>query len=337
MLVTPTLTLYFEKRLGEGEDAEPLALAQDGLVCLAVFDGVGGADSWMYTTDSGTHSGAWHASRAARLAVEQWFRQTSGLYSDPPYESPALRDYVATGLAAVHATRPPSGVQLKGTLLRPVPTTFAGAILHPESGTADFLWAGDSRGYVLDARRGLTQVTKDDIKSGGDALENLRSDSPMSNFCSADGSFVIHRFSLTVSDPSIVLVATDGCFGYVDSPIVFEALLVETLLAATSLDDWQRRLLGAIESITSDDATMAIALIGWSSWRAVVRDFGDWRSSPSSDVARRLRGLQEAISKLEGDLAAERARYSSLVDTSWSDYRESYEQLIRWWASNTDG
>ena len=35
------------------------------------------------------------------------------------------------------------------------------------------IWAGDSRGYVLQTESGLCQLTQDDIKSKGDALENL--------------------------------------------------------------------------------------------------------------------------------------------------------------------
>lgn len=77
---------------------------------------------------------------------------------------------------------------------------------------ADFIWAGDSRGYVL-SDMGLAQVTKDDIDDSVDALDNISNDGVLTNVVSADGNYILHSKQIKIKDKIIIFNATDGCFG----------------------------------------------------------------------------------------------------------------------------
>ena len=75
---------------------------------------------------------------------------------------------------------------LKGNLMKEFPSTLSLVLIAPWKSNAlvtEFIWAGDSRGYILDSS-GLHQVTVDDI-ANTDALENLSEDAPMKNVISA--------------------------------------------------------------------------------------------------------------------------------------------------------
>jgi len=110
------------------------------------------------------------------------------------------------------------------------------ALQRRDSGSSTFdahvFWAGDSRAYLLDPRAGAQQLTTDDIKSGADAMRNLTDDSVMSNCISASADFHINHRAVELEAPFVVLCATDGCYGYLPSPMHFEQLLLSTMAAA---------------------------------------------------------------------------------------------------------
>ena len=83
---------------------------------------------------------------------------------------------------------------LKGNLMKEFPSTLSLVLIAPWKSNAlvtEFIWAGDSRGYILDSS-GLHQVTVDDI-ANTDALENLSEDAPMKNVISASHPYVLNR------------------------------------------------------------------------------------------------------------------------------------------------
>ena len=47
---------------------------------------------------------------------------------------------------------------------------------------------------------------------------------------------------IRIEHPCIIMAATDGCFGYLKSPMEFEKLLLDTLLAGESIVQWQNAL-----------------------------------------------------------------------------------------------
>ncbi|HEY6793234.1 MAG TPA: hypothetical protein VI248_00970, partial [Kineosporiaceae bacterium] len=229
--VGPTLKVRFNlaKIEGQGEDAEPILRDGRELALVGVLDGMGGAGGTVYETPDGPRTGAYLASRLARDAVEE--RMLHILDPEWNLDGPVaardlqrtVRSVLADALSELHA--PPSG--LRSRLLRALPTTMALIALQRRERGGDqwachVLWAGDSRAYVVTPDDGACQLTVDDLRDRGDAMANLRGDSLVSNAMSADTDFVVHHGMVELTAPFLVLAATDGCFGYLPSPMHFE-------------------------------------------------------------------------------------------------------------------
>ena len=76
------------------------------------------------------------------------------------------------------------------------------------------------------------QLSTDDLRDPNDALANLRRDSVVSNAMSADTEFHVSYRRVELRAPFLVVCATDGCFGYLRTPMHFEHLV---------LSSWWRR------------------------------------------------------------------------------------------------
>jgi hypothetical protein len=324
--------LWFEQQQDEGEDAEPLCL-DDGpdAGLIAVFDGLGGAGGETFSTDDGPRSGAWLGARRARAVLERiWSaadRSTRGAEL-----AGKLRDELADDLAKAAAGLQPTRKRLRSTLLRTLPTTLAavGFSWDAERGTGrcDIWWAGDSRAYLLDPRRGLRQVSRDDLKSGGDALANLLQDSPLSNFVCAEGGFEINHVAVAVTGPHVVLVATDGCFGYVPTPAAFEDLVLQALAASRTPAEWGRRMEVAVRRVTGDDASLAAVALGSDDLAALKRSFRSRRELVGARFVTPLAACEAEVESLRTRLARAEAARNALRNELWLEYREQYEALL---------
>lgn len=204
----------------------------------------------MYEIDGESHTGAYLASRLACQTLTDFFSEYSELPGGDAAASELackLRGALATAfnrrLTDLDAVESP----LKGSLIRRLPTTMAAVLFDvapspPELVRYTVLWAGDTRAYVLDPALGVQQLSIDDIKTDGDALENLVADSPLSNCVCACSSFVVNANNGLQPLPAVFLVATDGCFNYFLSPAHFEFALLDTLVSSQDDEDWSRRL-----------------------------------------------------------------------------------------------
>src|SRR4029453_11513263 len=99
------------------------------------------------------------------------------------------------------------------------------------------LWAGDSRAYVFEPA-GARQLTADDLREPGDAMANLHQDSVVSNAMSADSDFHVNYRRIELRAPFLVAGATDGCFGYISTPMHFEHLILSKLQGARTTSAW---------------------------------------------------------------------------------------------------
>ena len=249
---TPTAgpTVSFGFNLGKipdaGEDADPILRDGPDLALLAVFDGMGGAGGTVYETPDGPRSGAYLASRIARDVVEE--RMLNLLVPDWNLNGAAaaedlrrsVQEALQDRLAELHA--PKSG--LRSRLLRALPTTMAVlALQRTQRGGSTWLchvfWAGDSRAYVFEPD-GARQLSTDDLRDPSDAMANLRRDSVVSNALSADTEFQVNYRRVELSAPFLLVCATDGCFGYVPSPMHFERLVLSGLQGARTMEGWSR-------------------------------------------------------------------------------------------------
>ena len=90
----------------------------------------------------------------------------------------------------------------------------------------------------------------------------FRSEPPI-NYVNAEGNFYINQNKIKLTGKNILIVATDGCFGYFPSPIHFEYSLLKSLSESTSIEAWQKMISQDIKNVTKDDATMSLIAFGW--------------------------------------------------------------------------
>jgi serine/threonine protein phosphatase PrpC len=334
--VGPSLSFTFNlgKIPGQGEDSDPILRHGRELGLVGVFDGMGGAGGTVYETPDGPRTGAYLASRIARDVVEERMLQLL----DPEWnlDGPAVaqdlqssvREALAAHLAELKA--PPSG--LRSRLLRALPTTMALVALQrlqPDGDrwTAHLFWAGDSRAYCLLPTAGVQQLTVDDIRDHGDAMANLREDSVVSNAMSADTDFVVHHRSVELTAPFLVVAATDGCFGYVPSPMHFEHLLLTALRDASSTDGWSTSVQSVVSAVTGDDAAMAVLGIG-----ADFTGFQGLLADRTTEVQQRfiapLDAAEERVRELQQQLDQARGQASAQQADLWASYKGGYEGLL---------
>lgn len=361
--VEPTPWLYgmvvdheHHEPAGAGEDAPPIwtfpqsANGLNGLI--GVFDGLGGAGGeTVRSADGSERTGAWLASRQARNIVLDVYRQLIGrvrapqpagrsgdLYGQqvelpefrPPFDFAdelrrALQDGLIRYAAEIHAGG--SG-RLKSKLIKTLPTTMAICVCDLSSQEYKAIWAGDSRVYCLQPDAGLQQVTTDDLKTNADAMQNLTQDAIMSNCLSASADFVLQERRFPLPPNCMLIAATDGCFGYVKTPLHFEYMLLSTMRDAQSFPDWKERLEAAIIQVTSDDSTLSAVAIGWPDFAACRERFAErfqW-------CARRVQSLDAkrgTVGSLEKELAQAREELTTLTQDLWEEYRRTYEAPAR--------
>jgi serine/threonine protein phosphatase PrpC len=337
---------------GAGEDAPPIAYDYDNSIrgLIGVFDGLGGAGGETVEFDGGpARTNAWLASRRAAGIVLEVYRQLAGQM--PTAESApssgdscgqeielpenrlpadftevlqrALQQRLARYAADIGAGG--SGL-LKSKLIKTLPTTMAICTFDLSIHEYTAIWAGDSRIYCLNPSIdvGLQQVTKDHLKTNPDAMQNLTGDAIMSNCVSVSADFVLEERRLPLPSPCVLIAATDGCFGYVHTPLQFEYMLLSSMREAQSFPDWGERLKAAIIQVTGDDATLAAFAIGWPDFATCREDFADrfeWCAKRVIDLDKK----RDLADRLEKEFGRARDELTTLTQEQWEEYRRAYE------------
>lgn len=312
---------------GEGQDADPLVLVMPAGMALGVFDGMGGAGAETYSTSAGRQTGAYVASRLAREVSETWFTSHAGRYLGEASIAD-LKQRLVDAFARRHAELGAAESRLRSKLIRSLPTTAAIIIvtaLEDGGHNCNFIWAGDSRGYLLTPEAGLIQMTVDHLRDPSDPFENLKQDSPLVNHIAADADFYLEINLATIRGRFVALAASDGCFGYLASPILFETLLLDTMHLATDLREWRRALADAVSAATGDDASMALATVGWESFDEVRRSFANRWKSLTRGAAREIADARTAVEAARLATADAEARYGAVLQRTWERYRHRYQ------------
>lgn len=333
----PGPTVSFGFNLGKvpdhGEDSDPILRDGPDLGLLAVFDGMGGAGGTVYETDDGPRSGAYLASRIARDVVER--RMLDLLVPDwnlkGEQAAADLQQSVQQALQErlTELKAPKSG--LRSRLLRALPTTMAALALQrtQRSGSTwlgHVFWAGDSRAYVFEPA-GARQLTADDLRDPGDAMANLRRDSVVSNAMSADTEFHVNYRRVELEAPFLLVCATDGCFGYVPTPMHFEQLVLSPLSTARSVAGWSSAVQTAIAAVTGDDAAMAAMSVGAdldelkTLYAPRIAELAEQFTTPIDDLGR-------AVARAENELQALRQRQLDDTQQLWAQYQPGYERYL---------
>ncbi|MCB1038734.1 MAG: hypothetical protein KDA94_04250 [Acidimicrobiales bacterium] len=308
------IAVFVEKVPGRGEDAPPLHLVDPALGwrLLGAFDGLGGAGAARRVVGGVEYTEAFAAARLARAVV-----QLAGSRSAHAGDVDVQR-WLARALEVFDVRNPAvDGVRVKGRMRRCLPTTLVTLEVRSE-GRRNHLrarWTGDSRALVLRPDVGLQALTEDHVRNP-DPLVQLVNDGPLANVVSRSDDFVVSCRRVAVDGPCLVLVATDGVFGYVRTPGELEHHLLDTLCVSSDASSWAELLAARISGYTGDDATLALAFVGFD-------DFDEVRRAFEQRSAAVRRDQFEPMERAVGPEAARAARAHA-----WERYAPTYEELL---------
>lgn len=294
-----------EKIPENGEDSFCFEIVEDSIL-LGTFDGCGGSGAKKYDAYR-QKTGAYIGARAVAGAVQSWFRAQAAS-KERGNDGSSLKAYILKSLSVCKDNCGNQGKSLlRGSITKEFPTTAAIACCTrlPKEISVECYWAGDSRVYLLD-EDGLAQLTVDDL-DGLDAFENISGDGVLKNVISASKDFTLRYGRLTREKPFLVFSATDGCFGYIPSPMEFEALLLDTLLEADSMAAFEAHLREELCQIAEDDFSLVGAAFG----------YGTFDSMKASLAQRRNVLLKTYISRISRTDPDSRKRL-------WDRYKQDY-------------
>lgn len=245
-----------EMKTENGEDSYYYSV-KDNKIIVSVFDGCGGIGSRRYANYSGK-TGAYVASRAVCGGVKEWFEKSDN-------EPLKIKNEIDRTLKVCEKFADAGG-RIMGSLGKSFPTTAAISMITTSNNGVEItnMWSGDSRCYMLN-NKGLHQISRDDVE-GEDALTNLSDDGVLKNVITSNVSFVVNQKKVMANYPCVVFSATDGCFGYMSTPMDFEYMLLETLMESENIEEWKINLNQKFIEFSSDDYTMSVAAFGFNSF-----------------------------------------------------------------------
>ena len=299
------LSFSHEVLAGNGEDCFA-AFKEKGIHALCVADGCGGLGSRRYPAFD-DHTGAYAASRLAIRVFEAWAKERM-VPVMPDHVTRLEKELEQTFRTVADRDCATQGIRITGSMQRRLPTTFCAAV--SDGKTADILWAGDSRAYLLDAE-GLHQCTRDHLKGAPDPFENLYRDMPLSTYVSADTPVKLSSIRITLpAAPCALILSTDGAYSALPTPMEFEMLLWDALKSAKSWNAWQTKLHKAVSRIAQDDATLIAVPCG-------TEEFAAFKQALMSRRDTLQKQFITPVRRKKGNLEFARER--------WLEYRKTYD------------
>ena len=259
-----------DKVPGHGEDSYCYSFC-DKAGLLGVFDGCGGAGAKTHDKYSG-HTEAYIASRLCAGAFYDSFR--AGFPNKEEAQLLANELFAPCVEQRLNRYSPPknnAAIKITGSGIRTLPSTAAVALVRGNEVSA--LWAGDSRVYVLNGA-GLAQLTEDHT-SEPDPMITIYEDGILRNVLCTDNPVRLSCKTVQMQGPFVVFAATDGCFGYMSTPMEFEGAILQSLLSAQCAAQWEEMLAEMISAVAGDDHTMCLAAYGYGSFEALQNAFRD--------------------------------------------------------------
>lgn len=293
-----------------GEDSFYCAECENSAI-VSVCDGCGGLGAKKYGTFQG-HTGAYIASRAVSGALRDWYHK----YQKEKWENvEKLALSVDQYIHMAYEVCEPYGVErtkIMGSMVRKFPTTLALAYAQrDEDGViVHILWVGDSRVYLLD-ENGLAQLTKDDT-GVEDALENLISDGALTNVLSSDGNYQINSKTIRLYKPGLIFAATDGCFGYLRSPMEFEYTILKALVECETPVVFRRTLRSILADYAGDDLALGMMSFNYETY-----------TNTRKCLAKRFYYLEENYVK-----PLKKENSDEILYRLWNEYKVLYERYM---------
>ena len=308
---------------------------------IAVCDGLGGAGSVPISVEGKTNSSAYNASRIVVEALEQYFSKPIGENTTSESLKKELKGCIQESLEKFAQKYIKSDKSmLKTKLVKGLPTTLAGMYVYPvEDGKrlkCFSFWAGDSRNYCISPSLGLQQLSRDDLKGNADALENLSSDSLMSNYVHLEGNYHINCEDFVFDEPVVLLSATDGCYDFIPSPMEFEYTVLGCLTESEKLEDFDDKFKQKLRSIpTGDDSTLVLTYLGFTSFIDLKNKISQREKYIDVDKIAKIKTYDNEIKRIDSqinDLVDESKRLKnelhSLKEKIWKEYREDYYKKL---------
>ncbi|MBR0036272.1 MAG: protein phosphatase 2C domain-containing protein [Bacteroidales bacterium] len=315
-----------EKEARHGEDAPPLLIQKRDSFAVGVFDGMGGAGATICESSSlGVgHTQAYVSSRIVCSSMDK-FLQNCLPAEDIDIEE--MKAIIKRTLSEEKEKFAPKAISsLRSRLIREYPTTMAIVTLYEKDNSykVDSYWAGDSHCYLW-TRNGFYQISKDDLEEDNDPMENLHNDAAVSNCICADRDFRINHKQIDLSkEPVIIISATDGCFGYLPTPMHFEDMLKRCLKKANDEEEWKKLLMQSIQEVTGDDTSLALIGIGFESFGK----FKNIMALQSVSVVGKLRDLESNITSQKQKLTKMQREYEQIAKSGWESYKQKYLKFI---------
>lgn len=273
LLLDFVMSFCCDKVPGHGEDSYCYSFC-DVAGLLGTFDGCGGAGARKHDYYSG-RTEAYMASRfCAGIFYDQFCRLFPCNQTAENLTKTVFSPQIEQRLNEFSPPKNENGVQIKGSSVRTLPSTAAVALMQQRADgsiAVTAIWAGDSRVYIMDSL-GLAQLTVDDT-TVSDPMANIYEDGILKNVLCSDKPVKLHCKTIVMNEPFIVFSATDGCFGYLSTPMEFEGLLLETLLTTRCVAEWESKLMRTLGSIAGDDHTLCMASYGYEDYKSLQSNF----------------------------------------------------------------
>jgi serine/threonine protein phosphatase PrpC len=286
------------KNAGKCEDAPPLVVkslqSDHSPTFLGVFDGMGGAGAGPVTYEPKKLSSEAAINTSEALLASRLARRETLKVALAPQDGDFAERLKATVRSrlekAVKLLQVGEKSRIRGTMTKRLPTTLVVTRVSKGSplgeSTIETWWAGDSRAFIVTPRSGLVALTSDHVRNR-DPLDQLRSDPPIENVVNCSTDFFIDTFAKTIKGPFVLLLATDGVFGYLPTPGYLELGLLESLTAGS--EAFPELFSGFCSRFAADDVCAAVLASGFGSHEAVEEAF-----------RARLQLLRDRYTKLEG-------------------------------------
>lgn len=314
-----------EKKVGHGEDAPPILVTKENSYAVGVFDGMGGAGAAICNSSFGKdHTKAYVASRIIKDSVQAFLTENLG---EKDITADGLKKVITETLKKEQELFPPKNKSmLRSRLVRDYPTTMAMVTLRDkgESWQIDSFWAGDSHCYLW-SKDGFFQISKDDLEDDKDPMENLHNDSPISNCICADRDFCIHLKHIEIiKEPVAIFCATDGCFGYYQTPMHFEHMLKRCLYNARDEKTWKEVIVQSIQKVTGDDTSLSLIGVGFES-------FGKFKNAMTTKPVpsiKRINVLEEEMKSFKTKWEKKSHEYENTIKSGWDVYKQNYMKYL---------
>ena len=321
---TINLKFMIEKKDGHGEDSDPLFLVKGDFCAVGVFDGMGGSGAGKCKSDFGDgHTKAYVASRIIEKSVYNYMnyaKSTSEICAE------RIKDTAKSRLEQEKHNFPLKVSGLRSKLVREYPTTLA-VVTCEQKVNGDFTinsyWAGDSRNYLWNSD-GFFQISKDDLDTELDPMENLRNDGVLSNCVCADREFEINSRSITVSKSFIILSATDGCFGYFPTPMHFHEVLLAGLKSSKDETEWENDIKKEICNVTGDDISLSLCAIGYNDFHSLKESFEHEKIEGFDE----MEDLRKEIDNIKNSIEQKKAALEEKMQSEWNSYKANYMKYI---------